>query len=323
MAEREPPKPTYDLFISHSTQDDAYVRDLQRTLSDQGIRVCIDSRDFRPGDALEPALNKAIDDSAAFAVLVSPAALESKWVGKEIRHALTLQMQRGPEKFPVIPLALDGTKLGVLESLFPAEPYHILVSSAAGGAEAALGPILVALGLRKSPDIASSPQPAANPLEDLVLELTDLKLEEKDGKRRASARARLVYEPAAPGQRHVHTEQFWRFVAPIGPIEAEELRWYLEKFAIWPSDYFKDRAHKVEENLVKWGQLLHAAALPAAHTASVMKAWSRVDGHAGRRQSLQAIVAGSRDRTLADAPDLEYSMSAEILFLLETLERPR
>ena len=40
-------------------------------------------------------------------------------------------------------------------------------------------------------------------------------------------------------------------------------------------------------------------------------------------QALQAIVAGSRDRTLADAPDLHYMMAAEILFLLETLEKPR
>jgi len=33
-------------------------------------------------------------------------------------------------------------------------------------------------------------------------------------------------------------------------------------------------------------------------------------------------VAGSRDRSLADAPDLNYSMAAEILFLIETLEKP-
>ena len=38
-------------------------------------------------------------------------------------------------------------------------------------------------------------------------------------------------------------------------------------------------------------------------------------------QTLQAIVAGSRDRTLADAPELNYTMAAEILFLLETLEK--
>jgi len=37
--------------------------------------------------------------------------------------------------------------------------------------------------------------------------------------------------------------------------------------------------------------------------------------------ALQAIVAGSRDRALADAPDLSYVMAAEILFLIETLEK--
>lgn len=37
--------------------------------------------------------------------------------------------------------------------------------------------------------------------------------------------------------------------------------------------------------------------------------------------ALQAIVAGSRDRTLADAPDLNYSMAAEIIILIETLEK--
>jgi tetratricopeptide (TPR) repeat protein len=39
-------------------------------------------------------------------------------------------------------------------------------------------------------------------------------------------------------------------------------------------------------------------------------------------QALQAIVTGSRDRALADAPDLDYTMAAEILFLIETLEKP-
>jgi tetratricopeptide (TPR) repeat protein len=38
------------------------------------------------------------------------------------------------------------------------------------------------------------------------------------------------------------------------------------------------------------------------------------------KHALQAIVASSRDRALADAPELDYSMAAEILFLIETLE---
>ena len=46
-------------------------------------------------------------------------------------------------------------------------------------------------------------------------------------------------------------------------------------------------------------------------------------GFAGFIRALQAIVAGSRDRTLADAPDFHPTMAAEILFLIETLEQPR
>lgn len=37
--------------------------------------------------------------------------------------------------------------------------------------------------------------------------------------------------------------------------------------------------------------------------------------------ALQAIVGGSRDRTLADHPELEYAHAAEITILLETLEK--
>jgi tetratricopeptide (TPR) repeat protein len=37
--------------------------------------------------------------------------------------------------------------------------------------------------------------------------------------------------------------------------------------------------------------------------------------------ALQAIMGGSRDRSLADDPDLDYGMAAEILFLIETLEK--
>src|SRR6185369_8684402 len=107
-----------------------------------------------------------------------------------------------------------------------------------GGVQEAINAILVGVGKRLPADVPAIAQPKAEPLEELVLELTDLKFHEQDGVRRASARARLVYEPATLGQPHVHSAQSWRLVAPIGPIEAGELSWYLEKYAIWPSQYF-------------------------------------------------------------------------------------
>src|SRR5262249_51345325 len=160
-----------------------------------------------------------------------------------------------------------------LKRFFGEEPVYIPISSESGAIDAALNAILVALGKRSPAEVPNAPQPKAEPLEELVLELIDLKFYEQDGVRRSSARARLVYEPAASSKEDVHSKESWRFVAPLGPIEAEELRWYLEKYAIWPSEYFRDRARRVEENLIKWGRALHEAAMPVAHTVNVMNVW--------------------------------------------------
>lgn len=146
------------LFISHSSNDDAIVRALQQALGDLGQDVWTDSRQLR-GDPLWPDIQRAIEDAEAYAILVSPSALQSSWVGKELRHALEVQKHRGRDGYPVIPLSLDRTPLGVLEVIFGEPPRYIPLSSAAGGVEAALDPILVALGKRESTDVAATPQP--------------------------------------------------------------------------------------------------------------------------------------------------------------------
>ena len=87
------------LFISHSSQDDGFVRDLQQALGDLGQDVWIDSRELRGGDPLWPEIQKAIEEASAYAVVVSPASLQSKWVGKELRaRARTLQTSSAAEE---------------------------------------------------------------------------------------------------------------------------------------------------------------------------------------------------------------------------------
>jgi hypothetical protein len=100
-----------------------------------------------------------------------------------------------------------GTELAVLEEFFSEEPLYIPVSSAASGSDAAIHSILVALGEREPSDVSPTPAPELEALEELVLELTDLKFQEQDGVGRASVRVRLVYEPAARGQREVTSVQ--------------------------------------------------------------------------------------------------------------------
>lgn len=274
------------LFISHSTQDDDLVRRLRRALADLGQDGWIDSRELRGGDPLWPEIEAAIGAAAGLAVIVSTHGLQSKWLGKELKQALKLQAARGADSFPVIPLAVDGCKLGVLEEFFDAEPLYIPISSAAGGIDTALHAVLVALRLRDPSDPVPVIQPPAAPMEELVLELSRLSIHTADGKRRARGSARLVYEPADRDKREVRGPKSWMFEAPLGPIEVEELRWYLETYAVWPSRFDEERVKRIEANLVEWGKALHHAAMPADKVASVLQAWAQVADGAARRFSV-------------------------------------
>jgi tetratricopeptide (TPR) repeat protein len=285
------------LFLSHSSADDAFVRELRDALADLGQEVWIDSRQLKGGDPLESEIKTAIEAASGLAVLVSSASLQSRWVGKELRHGLQVKKQPGRERFAVVPLSLNGTRLGVLEEFFEEEPTYIPVSSAPGGATAAIHEILVALGLRLPTDRSPVPQPRPEPVAELVLKLSDLRFHEEDGKRRAAGNAQLFYEPAAAGQRVVESDR-WRLIAPLGPIEAEELGWYLERWPVWPNPLVADRAKQVEANLIAWGQALHGAALPLQPTANVLQAWAGVEAGASRRFSVSvddSLLLGSSE----------------------------
>ena len=294
------------IFLSHSSADDGFVRELREALSDLGQEVWTDSRQLKGGDPLWSKVTAAIDAAAGLAVLVSPDSLQSQWVGRELRHGLQVQSQRGRDQFPVIPLSLNGTRLGVLENYFEEEPIYIPVSGGAGGAMAAIHDILVALGLRLPTDRPPVAQPRPEPVEELVLELSDLSFHEQDGLRRPMGRARLVYEPATVGQRQVVSAQSWRLIAPLGPIEAEELRWYLERWPVWPNPVLADRARQVEANLIAWGQALHAVAMSPEHTANVLQAWAGVDPGASRRFSVSVD-----DSPLAGSSEAEQNAAKE------------
>ncbi|HEY1302061.1 MAG TPA: TIR domain-containing protein [Vicinamibacterales bacterium] len=297
-----------DLFISHSSADDGFVRSLHQRLEEHGVSVWIDSRQLAPGGRLEPDIAHAIENATAFAVVVSPNSLQSKWVGKELRLALDVQRRRGHMTYAVVPLSLDGTKLGVLEEFFEGEPIYLPMSSAAGGVEAGMHGLLIALGKRLPSDNVATIEQIQEPLEELQLELSDFRMQTVDSLPRASARARLVYEPGTAGMSSIATATSWRLVAPLGALEIDELRWYVETFSRWPHEYFRDRARAVERNLATWGQRLYTAAVPAALAADVKSAWHRRDP-ADRRFSVLVDAEGELE---AGAPAAAVKAAQEI-----------
>ena len=290
------------VFISHSSKDDAFVKDLRRKLESLGINVWVDSRELRGGSKLEPEVELAIEGARSFLAVLSPNAINSPWVRKEIQKALEVERGLKGEGYRIVPLLLPGIEPSALALWFDEEPVGVRIEVKAGGIAEALPALLAALGERLTDDHQRIVEVASQPVGELVLELKDLKIETSDGKRRARAVARLVYEPADPLARNVESERFF-LTAPLGVIEAEELRWYLEEYFVWPVGVFKERAKRIEAQLPEWGRALYEAAFAAAGEA--LGAWQQAADGTERRFSVFVDCklpkgAGEKEQAVAD-----------------------
>src|SRR5262245_39492281 len=88
------------VFISYSRQNQDYAHKLAEKLQQEGFEVWIDDRiDY--GDTWERVIFKAIDDCAAFLVIMTPQSYESDWVLRECQYA-------DKRKRPQFPVLLEG-----------------------------------------------------------------------------------------------------------------------------------------------------------------------------------------------------------------------
>ena len=286
------------IFISHSSKDDELVNALRKSLGIQGLETWVDSWRLAGGDDLEPKIKKAIEQAKAFIVVLSQNAFNSSWILKEVKYALALKKKR-PEDFPVIPLMLEGIEPAALNLYFKKEPIGIKIQIGPGGIAEAMAQILVALGERKPEDVQPMLNPPPKPLDELMLKLTDPCFATKDGTRRAQATAELTYFPSEKGKREVESNERFVFIAPIGPIEREELNWYLERYYLWPTGVFKQRAQKVEKQLPKWGKALYDAVLNDKSVSNVMASWQEAKTKTARRFTVfvdSRLVKGTKKK---------------------------
>lgn len=273
------------IYISHSSRDDDFVKELRDALEARGLPVWIDSRGLRGGAELAPEVEDAIEGARAFIAVLSPNTVNSPWVRREIRKAVEVERRRGEDGFRVIPLLLAGIEPSALPLWFEEEPVAARIETRTGAAAEALPGILMALGERLPEGDLLAREIPPKPVEDLLLVLTDPRVVSSDGKRRVAATAQLVYSPADPAARNVVSRRF-SFNSPLGPIEVEDLRWYLESYCLWPTGVFKERALGIESKLAQWGRELYQASLASLSTESVLDAWVRGVRNAERRFSV-------------------------------------
>jgi CHAT domain-containing protein len=245
-------------------------------------------------------------------VVLSLQTINSRWVSREIGKALQVQKRRQAEGYRVIPLLLPGVEPAALEHWFKKKPVAVPVRLTVAGLSEALPSILAALGERLPDDLQTVHDVAAKPVEDLLLVLHDPKIRTKAGKRWVTAMATLVYEPADPTMRRVESRRF-TFTAPFGPIEANELRWYLESYYLWPTGVFKKRAERIEAQLPQWGQDLYHAVVAIRHAQEALHAWQHAAAGAERRFSVLVdsdLPDGSSSKAQAAAKEAATGLLA-------------
>ncbi len=92
------------VFISYSAQDMPMARALVDKLRSVDVTGWMDASDVSSGTAISSAIRHALQSSSAVVVLLSPAALSSKWVNFEVGAAEALAK-------PIIPVLLGGENI--------------------------------------------------------------------------------------------------------------------------------------------------------------------------------------------------------------------
>ena len=91
----------FDVFICYSSSDKEWVRrTLLEKLKEYNMRVCIDFKDFTPGDFIIQNIADAIYNSRKTIAVLSPDFVVSAWCQQELQMALS----RIEDKHQVIPL---------------------------------------------------------------------------------------------------------------------------------------------------------------------------------------------------------------------------
>jgi hypothetical protein len=101
---------TYDLFISYSHHDSEWVREtLLPRLESEGLRVCIDYRDFEIGVPNLINMERAVDGSHHTLIVLTPSWRQSEWT--EFESLLASATDPAGRRRKLIPLMLAPCEL--------------------------------------------------------------------------------------------------------------------------------------------------------------------------------------------------------------------
>jgi hypothetical protein len=96
----------WTVFLSHSSEDKEFVERLAADLDRRGISVWYDDWELKVGDSLRERVSEGIHKSSYFAVVVSEASSQSKWVKQELNQAFARHVEA--EGNFILPVVVDS-----------------------------------------------------------------------------------------------------------------------------------------------------------------------------------------------------------------------
>ncbi|MCL4872285.1 MAG: SUMF1/EgtB/PvdO family nonheme iron enzyme [Anaerolineae bacterium] len=87
------PRNPKQVFVSHSSIDADLAQRLAHDLQAHGYDIFITPDSIHPGEKWLPAINRGLEESGIFLVLLTPHAVQSGWVQDETNAAINLQRQ--------------------------------------------------------------------------------------------------------------------------------------------------------------------------------------------------------------------------------------
>jgi uncharacterized membrane protein len=123
-------------FLSHSSHDKSFIRQLASDLTQNGIKVWLDEQRIKVGESIPEKISQGLAESDHFLIAVSKNSVDSDWVKKELNSALVNEVQR--RAVHILPLKLDGAQM-------PAAIHDKKYADFSSSYKAGLNELLVAL----------------------------------------------------------------------------------------------------------------------------------------------------------------------------------
>ena len=99
-------------FLSHSSFDKAFIRQLSADLTKAGVMVWLDEQRILVGDSITEKIGQGLAESDYFLVALSDQSVKSEWVKKELNQALIQEVER--RKVHILPLKLSDCEIPAL-----------------------------------------------------------------------------------------------------------------------------------------------------------------------------------------------------------------